>query len=176
MKSEYQKHAEFYDFVHEHQAPLRGFLRMLGVNQDSVDDLAQETFMIAFRELDRFDRARDFGKWLRGIALNEVRNESRKSARRGRILNDEVTQHLMAVLESDQAAKHFEEGEFRALRDCIASLPENCRLLITGRYFDEWNSTILADKFEMSATAVRLTLMRIRRQLKICIEERLPNA
>ena len=153
---------------------------MLGVNADSVDDLAQETFLIAYRELDRFDRERDFGKWLRGIALNEVRNETRRNARRGRILHEDVTEHLLAVMQPDATEERFEPEDFRALRDCLECLPEKSRQLISGRYLDEWNASILADKFDMSATAIRLALMRIRRQLKTCIEERLaatnPNA
>lgn len=176
LKFNHQKQVAFQAFIHEHQAPLRGFLRMLGVSPDSVDDLAQETFMIAYRELDRFDEDRDFGKWLRGIALNEVRNETRRAARRGRILKEEVTEHLLATMENGYNDERFDTRDFRALRDCLATLPEKSRQLISGRYKDEWNASILADKFEMSPTAVRLALMRIRRQLKTCIEERITNA
>lgn len=176
MNSEHGKQEEFRAFVQEHQAPLRGFVRMLGVHTDSVDDLAQETFLIAFRELDRFDTDQDFGKWLRGIARNLVRNELRRNARRGRIMDEQVTRHLLAAAESEPGEIGFEEDEFHALRDCLETLPEKSRLLIDGRYFDEWNASILADKFEMSAGAVRLALMRIRRQLSTCIKERITNA
>ena len=165
----------FRRFVEEHQAPLRGFVRMLGVHADSVDDLAQETFMIAFRELESFDENRDFGKWLRGIALNLVRNETRRNARRGRILEEEVTEHLLAIMEPGFAEQYFEEADFHALRDCLEELPQKSRQLISGRYTDEWTAAILGDKFDMSATAVRLALMRIRKQLKSCIETRLAS-
>jgi RNA polymerase sigma-70 factor, ECF subfamily len=166
-----EKQQAFARFVREHQAPLRGFLRMLGVRADSVDDLAQETFMVAFRELDRFDDREDFGTWLRGIARNLVRNEVRKSARRGRIMDGELTEHLMAEAERDQADAKFEETDFHNLRDCLEKLPDKSRRLISARYGDEWKSSFLADQFQMSATAVRLALMRIRRQLKACIEK-----
>lgn len=149
---------------------------MLGVQTDSVDDLAQEAFMIAYRELDRFEPDQDFGKWLRGIARNLVRNELRRKARRGRLMDKHVTTHLLAVSDSDHDEIGFEAAEFHALRDCLELLPEKSRMLIGGRYFDEWNSSILADKFEMSATAVRLALMRIRRHLNNCIKERLSDA
>ena len=176
MNSEQRKQDEFRAFVREHQAPLRGFVRMLGVDTDSVDDLAQEAFMVAYRELDRFDAEQDFGKWLRGIARNLVRNELRRNSRRGRLMDEHVTTHLLAVSDSNHDEIGFEEAEFHALRDCLESLPEKSRMLIDGRYFDEWNASILADKFEMSATAVRLALMRIRRQLNNCIKERLADA
>jgi RNA polymerase sigma-70 factor (ECF subfamily) len=163
-------------FVSEHQAALRGFVRMLGVDLDAVDDLAQETFLVAYRELERFDGDQDCGKWLRGIARNLVRNELRREARRGRIMQEEVTTHMLATLEPDRAAPRFEEADFRALRDCLEELPEKGRRLIAGRYADEWNASILADQFGMSATAIRLALMRTRRSLKLCIEKRVTHA
>lgn len=171
-----QKRAAFAQFVQEHQASLRSFLRVIGVRADSVNDLAQETFLVAFQELENFEEQRDFGKWLRGIARNLARNEIRKDARRGRIMDEELTDHLLAVSEKDHSDETFEEHDFRALRDCLEQIPEKSRALISGRYADEWSSTILADQFEMSATAVRLALMRIRQQLKSCIEKRLSNA
>lgn len=166
-----EKQQAFAKFVREHQAPLRGFLRVIGVQSDSVDDLAQEAFMVAFRELDRFDSREDFGTWLRGIARNLVRNEVRKNARRCRIKDTDLTEHLMAEADRDQAEERYEEIDFLNLRDCLEKLPEKSRKLVSARYADEWKSQYLADQFQMSATAVRLALMRIRRQLKSCLEK-----
>lgn len=176
MNSDHQKQEAFRAFVREQQAPLRGFVRMLGVHSSSVDDLAQETFLVAYRELDGFDPDQDFGKWLRGIARNLVRNELRRNARRGRLMDEHVTAHLFSASDSHDDEPAFGATEFHALRDCMESLPEKSRMLIDGRYVDEWNASILADKFGMSATAVRLALMRIRRQLNDCITERLSDA
>jgi RNA polymerase sigma-70 factor (ECF subfamily) len=160
-------------FVRDHQGGLRAFLRMIGVVRDAVGDLAQETFLVAYREWGAFDPDQDLGKWLRGVARNLVRNELRKSARRTRLLQEEVTQHLLQVSESTPDGPEFEERDFRALRDCVEQLPQMSRKLVSGRYCDEWNASFLAEQLQMSATAVRLALMRIRRQLKSCIEERL---
>ena len=104
------------------------------------------------------------------------KQELRRNARRGRLMDEKVTTHLIAETDTDRGEQGFEAAEFHALRDCLEALPEKSRLLIDGRYFDEWNASILADKFEMSATAVRLALMRIRRQLNNCIKERLSDA
>ncbi len=170
------KKKAFTAFVREHQASLRSFLRMIGVHPDAVEDLAQETFLVAYRELESFDADQDLAKWLRGIARNLVRNEIRKTARRSRILHTDLTDHLLCQAEEDGAEPRFEEHDFHALRDCVEQLPEKSRRLVEGRYADEWNATFLADQFAMSATAVRLALMRIRRQLRTCIEKRIANA
>src|SRR5262245_56457916 len=46
---------------------------------ERVEDLAQECWMIAVRSIRKFDPSRStFGTWMRGIALNVIRNAARK--------------------------------------------------------------------------------------------------
>ena len=71
-----------HSLVQEHQAGVRAFIRALGVDEAWVDDVAQETFLIAYRKLDHWDRTREAGPWLRGIARRLALNERRKAARR----------------------------------------------------------------------------------------------
>ncbi len=60
--------------------PLRGYLyRRLG-NADA-DDLAAETFAIAFRNWDKFDREKPVRPWLYGIATNLLRHHRRREQR-----------------------------------------------------------------------------------------------
>ena len=98
-------HKRFEELVKEHHASLRVFVRSLGVAADWVDDLAQDAFVEAYRKLDTFDVNRDFGKWLRGIARNLVRNELRKENRHRRILHEGLTQHLLDLLEEEEGGE-----------------------------------------------------------------------
>ena len=161
----------FADLVKEHQVSLRVFVRSLGVESGWVDDLAQDTFVVAYREMDSYDPDRDFGKWLRGIARNLVRNELRKQGRHRRILHERLSQHLLDLAENE---KDREVGvtQLSALRDCVEQLPGRSRELVRSRYYEGWDATILADKFEMKAATVRQTLLRIRRQLYQCVNQR----
>lgn len=161
---------EFTLLVKEHQAGLRAFIRRLGVRKDAVDDLAQETFLLAHLEMEQFRKGEDFGKWLRGLARNLVRNELRKLARRCRITDEGLTQYLITQAELNQEEKPYLEEDFQILDQCFNKLPEKSKNLVLGRYDDQLNATSLAQKFKMTATAVRLSLMRIRKQLKGCVE------
>ena len=98
----------FTELVREHHVPLRAFIRSLGVRPEWVDDLAQEAFLVAYQELSSFDADRDFGKWLRGIARNLVRNEVRKHARRQRILHGELTEHLLSMRDAEGEPSRYE--------------------------------------------------------------------
>ncbi len=161
----------FAGLVKEHQASLRVFVRSLGVEPDWVDDLAQDAFVVACREMGSYDPERDFGKWLRGIARNLVRNELRKQGRHRRILNEGLSQHLLEF--SEQEEEQFGARDVSALRDCVEQLPNRSRELVRSRYYEGWNATVLADKFEMKAATIRQTLLRIRRQLYQCINQRM---
>ena len=161
---------EFRQLVAQQHRQLRSFVRTLGVDPDWVDDLAQEVFLVAWRELDSFDPNRDIGKWLRGIARNLVRNELRKDQRRKRILNEGLTEILVRSQESQRKAANSEQYRMSALRDCVEQLAPKSRQIVAGRYSDGWKAPDLADHLGMTPGAVRQALMRIREQLKQCVE------
>ena len=50
----------FMEQVENEQSGLKGFIRMLGVRPESVDDIAQEAFVIAYRKLTMFERGTNF--------------------------------------------------------------------------------------------------------------------
>src|SRR6185295_16311297 len=53
---------------------------------DLADDVAQETFLRAYRSLDRFDRGRPFGPWICRIAANLAVNHVRSPRAREQAL------------------------------------------------------------------------------------------
>jgi RNA polymerase sigma-70 factor (ECF subfamily) len=71
------RHA-FGELVLRHQSAVRGFLRRLtGGREAEADDLAQETFIEAYRHLASFRGHAAFSTWLAGIACNRWRNHRR---------------------------------------------------------------------------------------------------
>ena len=164
---------EFTQLVAQEHQQVRSFVRTLGVDPDWVDDLAQEVFLIAWRESDSFDSQRDIGKWLRGIARNLVRNELRKDQRRKRILHEGLSELLCRSLGGETEAADWEQYRVSALRDCVEQLAPKSRQIVAGRYSDGWKAPDLADHLGMTAAAVRQALMRIREQLKQCIKVRM---
>jgi RNA polymerase sigma-70 factor (ECF subfamily) len=70
--------AAFGILVRRHQSKLRGFLlRMTRGNHALADDLAQETFLEAFRKIAQFGTGSFFG-WLCAIAYSRYLMEARK--------------------------------------------------------------------------------------------------
>ena len=72
-------HAAFGELVRRHQSAVRAFLRQLTRGDHALaDDLAQETFLRAYRGLGCFDGRAAFSTWLLGIAHNYWRNARRR--------------------------------------------------------------------------------------------------
>ncbi len=68
----------FGELVRRYQSPVRGFLvKMTGGDSHLADDLAQETFVKAWKKLGSFRSDARFSTWLFSIACNEWRMHAR---------------------------------------------------------------------------------------------------
>lgn len=69
----------FAELVRRHQSRLRSVLRRLTRGDAALaDDLAQETFLLAWRNLGRFRLEARFSTWLYRIAFNAWQTEARR--------------------------------------------------------------------------------------------------
>jgi RNA polymerase sigma-70 factor, ECF subfamily len=164
---------EFEAIVREHHSGLRFFIRSLGVNDAWVDDLAQETFLLAYRKWDHLDDPANAVFWLRRIARNLVMNEISKTSRRVRLLDEKITDYLV-TLPDDEVALGKGEGEDKefmlsALRECLQRLPSKIRQMIDARYDEDQSAAVIGGRFSMNPTAVRKALFVARKKLSDCL-------
>jgi len=69
----------FGELVRRYQSPVRAFLaRLARGDAHLADDLAQETFVKAWRKLQTYRGSAKFSTWLFGIAYNEFRTVARQ--------------------------------------------------------------------------------------------------
>jgi RNA polymerase sigma-70 factor (ECF subfamily) len=161
----------FNEKVRETQASLRAYIRTLGVKTEWVDDLAQESYIIAYKKADLFDHARDFEAWIRGIARNLAMNQIRKDSRRLKIVNTEVSRVLVEMKTPESSADS--QTLLKVLDDCVEKLPQKSQKLIAARYRNNQNSSVLAKLLSMTPAAVRQILLKIRKALRKCVEAQL---
>lgn len=162
----------FSQLVLRHQVAVRACLVMRMDNPHDAEDLAQETFVLAFRKLAEFDSAHPFGAWLRGIAFNLLRNHQRKRRSRPTVaLSD-----LEAVVDEAVDAARESGGEadrYAAIRECLERLDGQSRELVKARYEDDVEVAELCRRLGKKHSAVTMHLHRIRLQLRNCMELRL---
>ena len=167
---------DFDQLVHEHQAGLRAFIRALGAEEAWVDDLAQETFIVAYRRMEDFETGTDFGRWVRTIARNLAANERRKNARRSRLLPLAVADVLLEQDLRDGTDENDLHQLLPALQECVKQLPPRSRELLHRRYASSENASALARELRLTADSVRQNLLRIRVAVKACVEKKMGGA
>lgn len=69
----------FAELVRRRQATVRGMLRRLSGDPSLADDLAQETFVQAWRTLAQLRNAAAFGGWLKQVAVRVWLQHARRS-------------------------------------------------------------------------------------------------
>lgn len=153
--------------VAAHQARLRGFIAGYVPAGAWVDDLAQQTFVSAYRDLRKFMVGSDFYAWLRQIAYNHLRAELDKSKRRSRLL-DLAAAELSRRLQRDADPS----DDLDALRDCVGRLPETSQKIVHRHYRDGAPLAEIAAALGRPANSLKVTLFRIRTQLRACVEKK----
>jgi RNA polymerase sigma-70 factor (ECF subfamily) len=82
----------------------------------AAEDIAQEAFLAAVRNLDKFDRRRPFGPWLHRIVVNRAIDWSRRRSLRGEVeLHDAPVEQADGDIGQTVAAMRRLSPEHRAV-------------------------------------------------------------
>jgi RNA polymerase sigma-70 factor (ECF subfamily) len=159
----------FLVIVRSHGPRLRAFLASQMFHLDDVDDLAQETFIAAYRSLHTFRRNEDFGAWLRGIARHKLLRYFEQTSRRSDLV-ETFRRDAAALLEEELEASAIQtqSEQLQALLSCIAKLPERMRHVVRSA-LDGSKSATLAEELKTSAGAVYQLQYRALKTLRECM-------
>ena len=115
----------FAELVRRYQSPVRAFLtRMARGDAHLGDDLAQETFLKAWRKLHTYRGSARFSTWLFGIAFNEFRTVARQ---RKELTVDDIDE---LPVEATQPAADSRSGLRLDLTEALKRLHSNERAAI----------------------------------------------
>ncbi len=138
-----------------------------------AEDVAQEAFVRAYRNLGRFDVGQPFRSWLLRIVTNLALNEVRARGRR-QSLWQRVTRTPMAHEPGPERA--VEASERRELMmAALRELPEPDRLVLYLRYFLELPEAEIAAVIGKRPGTVKSRLHRANGRLRAVIEQRYPG-
>jgi RNA polymerase sigma-70 factor, ECF subfamily len=150
--------------VRRHQSPLRNFLRRLTKSDpDRADDLAQETFIKAYRSIATYAGQARFATWLYRIAYTTFLNDQR--GRRPETEFDE-TQHPTAV--SDMEGAGIEADVDKLLR----TLPMRQRAVFDLHYKKGMTHQEVALALDVPLGTVKSDLLRGQETLKTVVTQR----
>jgi RNA polymerase sigma-70 factor (ECF subfamily) len=164
----------FAPLVRRHLTAVRAFVAMKLPVAHLTDEITHESFVFAFRNLDALTSAESFRVWLRAIAWNLVRKELLRFAREQANLSK--LQQCELADPAAAGAPSAASDEAMYLEECLGHLPDNSRHLVQERYRRGLSNDELAAAMGRTSEWVRVTLFRIRAQLRECVVGKLEHA
>ena len=167
-----EKTEQFVQQLTEHQNRIYGYVYSLLGDHSRAADVVQETNLVLWRKIDEFQHDRPFLPWAFAIARFQVLAHLRDHKRDRFLLDAELVESL--AQEAEEQASGFDTLRER-LRPCLQRLTPANRELIQSRYFLAMSIADVAEAVDRSVGAVKVALLRIRRQLTECVQKQLAS-
>lgn len=140
---------------------------------DGIEDLLQETYLLAYRSLHRLEDPAGFRSWLLTIAHNVLIDAARRAARQKRSFPVAGLQSHLALVPSpeprpDEAAERAEARQ--KVLSVLRALPEEYRMALTLRYITGADYDRISEQLGLTNGSLRGLLHR---GLKL-LRDRLP--
>lgn len=170
----------FRQLVAEQQFLLEAFVGALTHGRggsEMVDELVQETIVIALRRFGQYDPERPFGPWIRGIAAKVACAHFRREARRARIrvgggvMEREYTAALARRFDAIDPPRANQRSEIAvALLDCVQGLERDAAAAVRLHYWAGLKVADMAAILGLDAHAMHKRMQRARARLARCLE------
>ena len=148
----------FDQLVHRYSHRLFYFLRPKVPNDEDTEDLVQETFLKAFRNIDRFDLSYRFSTWLYTTATRLAISFYRKK----RISESSL---LLNASSPDPQEEMIREEDARNLWNIARTLQANQFQALWLRYIEELSLKEIAVVMKKNQVHIRVLLHRARLNL-----------
>jgi RNA polymerase sigma factor (sigma-70 family) len=152
------KEANFKDLFQKNSRKIYHLCYGYTGDEDSANDLMQETFMKVWQNLDKFRNQALISTWIYRIAVNTCLSYLRVEKRQAK---DELTD---AIIENKTEEISDKNEQVASLYKCISQLEENERILIT-MVLDEIPYHEIAQISGISDGNLRVKIHRIKQKL-----------
>ncbi len=125
----------FSQLVNKYQERLYWHIRRIVIDHDDADDVLQNTFIKAFKNLDSFREDSQLYTWLYRIGTNESLTFLKKKKRNIFVPFDDVSHGLSSKLEADPELSG--DAIQLKLQQALLTLPTKQRLVFNMKYFEE---------------------------------------
>ena len=156
----------------EVQSDLRAFIGAMVRDPVTREDVFQEVSMVLWKSFAKYDPARPFGAWARGVAARKILEDHRLRSRLPEAFPPEVIEAVAAGFDYEEGQAAWRERE-TALNHCLEKLPERSASLIAERYQKGLAVEDLVADTGMTAEAIYQALSRLRKLLRDCVQRRL---
>ena len=158
------KYLVFEKYIEQYSERLSRLCCNLCRNYADADDLFQDTWFKAMKNFDKYDKTRDFGKWLFAVCVNTYKNTRYKADNRRQInfdTNEEKDIFLSSLPDTAVSNEKYDE-----LIEVIRELPDKYRMIIALRYFNDHSEKDVAQIMKIPVGTVKSRLSKARQLIR----------
>ncbi|HNR09129.1 MAG TPA: sigma-70 family RNA polymerase sigma factor [Saprospiraceae bacterium] len=147
--------------------------RSYNYNHEDTQDLIQDTFMDAYKNLLQFEGRSDFKTWIIRIMMNNCFRKKRKSSFKNEIMQD-VNDNLKPMFTSanNDTDKIVQNRELRhIIEDALGKIPFDYRMAFSLREINGLNVSETANLLSINESNVKARLNRAKTMLRREVEK-----
>lgn len=165
------KTEEYAYFLNAYSQQIHTLIIRMGHSPEDAEELVQDTFIKAFRNLSSFRGKSSFMTWLYRIAYNLSISALRK--RKSETINiDEQYWAKISDTETDEELDNDTEEQIKKLRHALTLLPPDERALIALFYEEAHSLRDISNITGITENNVKVKLHRIRKKICLLIKRR----
>lgn len=158
----------FSSLLQQNQRSLYTYILSVTADKATADDIFQETGVTLLKKLGDFQEGTSFLAWAKATAFNKIREYRRKSARDRLVFDDDVALQLSEQSTKLEPVLNRRQSQ---LHNCVESLADHNRSIVTGFYEEKKTAQQLADSLGRSIFAIRKAIHKIRKKLFDCVDK-----
>jgi RNA polymerase sigma-70 factor (ECF subfamily) len=162
----------FEELVRRHADRLYAVVLRFVADAEEAEEVTQETFLRAWRSIDRFEHRSQFFTWLYRIGINEAKRRAERRPPPGRIASIEDSPIEEAPDWSEAPEFRAEQGQLRrVLEHAIRALPTKYRAPLILRDVEGLSTEEAAEVMELGEAAFKSRLHRARLAVRRAVDQ-----
>lgn len=154
----------FSEVMHRYQTKLSHYLKKFFRSQDELDDVLQEVFIKAYKNLYGFDVDKKFSSWIYRIAHNEAINHIKKNSRKNISLDETEWEIVDEKLDLHDEFDNKQLGE--KIQRAMGELNQKYREPLILYFFEQKSYEEISDILRLPRNTVGILIMRGKSKLK----------
>ncbi len=161
----------FEDLYLKYKNQICSFFYYNTSNYYVAEELTQDVFIKAYKNINGFKGKTSFKNWLYIIARNQLKDYYRKNSKKTEVELDEFIMNNMISSYGNPEDEYERDLKIKSLLKVINNLKEDQRTVIILCEFQNVSYVEIAEIMDWSLSKVKITIYRTRLKIRECLKE-----
>ena len=170
-KSQLGDRSAFEQLVLRHQELVFSLAYKLTGNREMANDVAQESFIRAWKAIEKFRGDSTFSTWIYRITVNTAWTLRKKAKKHNTLNIDDTYEPIVIDEKKDPEMVAINSDLSSVLSKALNNLPVEQRIIVELKNIEGRSHKEIADYLDISVTAAKVRLHRAHQKLRQILED-----